>query len=153
MRVILHKKWAMYVNENKLRRIAMALRMLHRGDDFEGMLLDLGLSAQDFMGFLESLALDFQVSILTLEEVDRTKSRVFSLWEQAFLSRDAREFLLSALHTQAITPIELEQALAVLFAQSQGFADVEDIRGILESIVQDPGRVAVLAPLGLDYIH
>ena len=141
------------MSENKIKRMAMALKMLNPDDEFEKILMSLGLSSQDFMGFLESLALDFQVSILTLDDVDNNKTRVFNLWEQAFLSREAREFLLSALYTEAIVPSEMEQALAVLFAQAQGYADVEDVRGILESIVEDPERGAVLGPLEGKFIH
>ncbi len=141
------------MSENKLKRMAMALKLLNPADEFEEILLDLGLSTQDFIRFLESLALDFQVSILTLQDVDHTKTRVFSMWEQAFLSRDAREFLLSALHTEAITHAELEQALAVFFAQSPGLADVDDMRGILENLIQDPSRIVLMGPRNLDHIH
>ncbi|HBN96223.1 MAG TPA: hypothetical protein DDZ66_07970 [Firmicutes bacterium] len=142
------------MNENKIKRMVMALKILNPDDKFEEILMSLGLSSQDFMGFLESLALDFQVSILTLDDVDnKPKTRVFNLWEQAFLSREAREFLLSALYTEAIVPSEMEQALAVLFAQAQGYADVEEVRGILESIVEDPDRAAVLGPLDSKSIH
>ncbi|MCK9525724.1 MAG: DUF494 family protein [Limnochordia bacterium] len=132
------------MSDSKLKRMAIALKVLNPDDDFEEILTNLGLSTQDVMGFLESLALDFQVSILTFAEVDETKTRVFSPWEQAFLTKEARDFLLSALYTEAIAPSEMEQALAVLFATSPEFADVEEICGILENIVEDPSRVAVL---------
>jgi uncharacterized protein Smg (DUF494 family) len=133
--------------------MAMALKVLNPEDDFEEILTNLGLSTQDFLGFLESLSLDFQISILTLEEVDKTKTRVFSRWEQAFLTKEARDFLLSALDTKAIAPSEMEQALAILFATSPEFADVEEVCGVLENIVEDPGRVAVLGSFNEKYIH
>lgn len=141
------------MNESKLKRMAMALKILNPDDEFEEILTSLGLSSQDLMGFLESLALDFQVSILTLDDVDTTKTRVFNLWEQAFISQEARDFLYAALYTKAIIPLEMEQALAVLSAQSQGYADVDEIRGILESIVEDPERVAVFGSLEQKFIH
>lgn len=131
------------MSDNRLKRMAMALKVLNPSDDFEEILTNLGLSAEDLVGFLESLALDFQVSILTFEEIDKTKTRIFSRWEQAFLSKDARDFLLSALDTNAIVRSEMEHALAVLFATSPGFADVEEICGILANIVEDPNRMAV----------
>ena len=141
------------VSDNKLKRMAMAVKILNPDDEFEEFLTNLGLSTEDFMDFLESLALDFQVSILTFEGLDYTKTRVFSLWEQAYLSGEPREFLLSALHSRAITPIELEQSLAVLFAQSQGLTDVDEVRGVLESVVEDPNRGAMLGLFDLDYTH
>lgn len=141
------------MDENRLKRMAMALKMLNPDDQFEELLQSLGLSGHDLLRFLESLALDLQVSILTLDDVDDTKTRVFNLWEQAFLSGEAREFLLSALHNEVIIPSEMEQALAVLFATSPGFADVEEICGILESIVEDPKRMAVLGRFDQKFIH
>ncbi|MDI9485796.1 MAG: hypothetical protein QM372_10065 [Bacillota bacterium] len=141
------------MSENKLKRKAKALKKLEPSDKFADILLSLGLSAQDFMDFLESLALDFQVSILTVDEVDDSKTRVFNLWEQAFITKEAREFLLSALHTKAIFPSEMEQALALLFAQAPEIADVEEVRGILENIVEDPGRNAVLGPFNDSVYH
>ena len=141
------------MSDNRLKRMAMALKVLNPEDDFEEILTNLGLSTQDFLGFLESLSLDFQISILTLEEVDKTKTRVFSRWEQAFLTKEARDFLLSALDTKAIVPSEMEQALAILFATSPEFADVEEVCGVLENIVEDPGRVAVLGSFNEKYIH
>jgi hypothetical protein len=143
----------MDVNDNKLKRMAMAIKMLNSDDTLEELLTSLGLSSEDLLGYLESLASDFQVSILTFEGLDATKTRVFSLWEQAYLSGEAREFLLSALHSQTITPMELEQSLAVLFAQSEGLTDVDEVRGVLESVVEDPNRMAMLGLLDLDYVH
>ena len=78
---------------------------------------------------------------------------MFNLWEQAFITKEAREFLLSALHTKAIFPSEMEQALALLFAQAPEIADVEEVRGILENIVEDPGRNAVLGPFNDSVYH
>ena len=141
------------MDEDRLKRMAMALKMLKPDDQIEELLMNVGLSGRDLLRFLEALASDFQVSILTLDDVDDTKTRVFNLWEQAFLSKEAREFLLSALHSEVIIPSEMEQALAVLFATSPGFADVEEICGILESIVEDPKRIAVLGPFDQEIIH
>jgi uncharacterized protein Smg (DUF494 family) len=133
--------------------MAMALKVLNPDDEFEEILMNLGLSAQDFMSFLESLALDFQVSILTLDDVDETKTRVFSLWERAFMSKETRDFLLSALHNEVLAPAEMEQVLAVLFATAPGFIDMEELYGILENVVEDPDRIAVLGPGDQKTIH
>lgn len=141
------------MSENRLKRVAMALKVLNPDDDFAEILTNLGLSAQDLMSFLESLALDFQVSILTLEEVDKTKVRVFSHWERAYLSQEAREFLLSAVHTKTIVPAEMEHALAILFATAPEMVDVEDICGILANIVADPNRTAVFGFIDQSIIH
>ncbi|NLL41970.1 MAG: DUF494 family protein [Firmicutes bacterium] len=141
------------MDENKLKRMAKALKKHNPNDKFADILLNLGLSAQDFLDFLESLDLDFQASILTIDDVDDSKTRVFNLWEQAFITQEARQFLLSALHTGAISPSEMEHALAVLFAQTPGFVDVEEIRGILENVVEDPGRNAVLGPFEDSVYH
>ncbi len=127
--------------------------MLNPDDQLEELLVSLGLSGEDLLHFLESLAQDLHVSILTLDDVDETKTRVFNLWEKVCLSTETREFLLSALRAEVIIPSEMEQALAVLFATSAGFADVEEICGILENVVEDPRRLAVLGPFDKEFIH
>jgi hypothetical protein len=47
----------------------------------------------------------------------------------------------------------MEQALAILFATSPEFADVEEICGILENIVEDPSRGAVLGSFDQRFNH
>lgn len=110
-------------------------------------------SELDLREFFSHFASDFQVPILTLDDLNPSTSRVFSLWEQTFISQEARSFLLVALYTKTITSYELEQALALLYTQLQDFADMAEIRGILENVVENPNRNAMLAQLDFDYVH
>lgn len=131
------------MKEDKLRQLVRVLQQLLGGQGFE----------QNFTNILEHLALDSQVPIVTLDRLDGGNSRVFSLWEQTFLTQEARDFLLGALYRKAITPGELEETLALLFTQIQGFADFEEVCAVLESVVDDPHRSVLLASYDLEYIH
>jgi hypothetical protein len=91
--------------------------------------------------------------MITLAGMRENKGRVFGLWEQTFLSQEARDFLMAALHRDVITAEELEQTLAALFAQEQGFADLEDVQDLLDSIVEDPERHALLTLYEGEYIQ
>lgn len=132
----------MSLKENMLKRLRQMLEMLSTGDE-----------VFDLKDFFQHFATDFQVPILTLDDLNYSTSRVFSLWEQAFISQEARTFLLVALHTKTITSAELEETLALLFTQLQGFADLQQVRGILGSVVEEPNRNAMLALLDIDYVH
>ncbi|NLM40764.1 MAG: hypothetical protein GX199_00460 [Firmicutes bacterium] len=102
---------------------------------------------------LSRLAQAMQPSVLALGDLDGTKSRVFSQWEQVCLSQEAQSFLLAALHRNMVTAQELEQAMALLFAEMNGFADLEDIRILLEDVVEDPERQSMLALFDAEYMQ
>lgn len=102
---------------------------------------------------LSRLAQELQPSVLTLNGLGQGRSRVFSLWEQVYLSQEAKDFLMTALHRDMVTADELEQALAMLFAQTEGFADLEDVRILLESVVGDPERQTMLALFDSQYVQ
>ncbi len=126
----------MNLSKDRTRRPVRAL--LASGEVEEG--LDVGLSE-----LLGRLAQELQFSVLTLSGLRPGGSRVFSPWEQVCLSSETRDFLLAAVHGGMVTAEELEHALALLFAQTQGFAELEDIRVLLESVVEDPERQSMLA--------
>jgi hypothetical protein len=111
---------------------------------------DLSLDLPELLG---RLAQELQLSVLALSGLDNGKGRVFSQWEQIYLSEEAKHFVMAALHRDLVTAEELEQALALLFAQTQGFADVEDIRVLLESLVDDPQRQSMLAFYDAEHIQ
>lgn len=111
---------------------------------------DLSLDLPELLG---RLAQELQLSVLALSGLDNGKGRVFSQWEQIYLSEEAKHFVMAALHRDLVTAEELEQALALLFAQTQGFADVEDIRALLESLVDDPQRQSMLAFYDAEHIQ
>lgn len=137
-----------------LKRVAMALKMLSQENGLNELLSDLGLSGDDLSSFLQSLAVDFQISIFTLDELEPVEgARVFSPWERAYLSKSARDFLLGAVYTNAMTPSELEQALSLSYLQVQDSVDVEEMREIVASIVQDPERTTLFIDLKTDFIH
>lgn len=131
------------LKDDKLRQLVRVLQQLLGVEELE----------HNFTNLLERLTLDSQVPIVTLDGLDGEKTRVFSLWEQTFLAREARDFLLAALYRKAITPAELEETLALLFTQVQGFADFEEVCAVLESVVEDPERGALLTSFELEYPH
>ncbi|HHT41966.1 MAG TPA: DUF494 family protein [Firmicutes bacterium] len=112
----------------------------------------LGLNSE-FVELFHRLAEELELSMITLAGMRENKGRVFGLWEQTFLSQEARDFLMAALHRDVITAEELEQTLAALFAQEQGFADLEDVQDLLDSIVEDPERHALLTLYEGEYIQ
>ncbi|NMB00008.1 MAG: hypothetical protein GX971_00590 [Firmicutes bacterium] len=130
------------MDENKLKHLRQVLQMLSTEEEFENL-----------REFFQHFASHRQVPILTFDELGGGKSRVFSLWEQAFIAQEARTFLLTALYTGAITSFELEQTLALLYTQLQGFADLEKVLDILETVVEDLDRNAMFALYAFDYIH
>ncbi|HBG09958.1 MAG TPA: hypothetical protein DDX25_08100 [Firmicutes bacterium] len=134
----------MILSSNRNRRPA---RVLEIDEELDG---DLELSLPEL---LSRLARDVQLSVLTLSDLGKDKSRIFSPWEQIYLSQEAKGFLMAALHREMVTAHELEQALALLFAEAQGFADLEDIRVLLESVVEDPERQSMLALFDAEYVQ
>lgn len=134
------------MSDDKLKRVALALKRLGQEKDLEETLV------LDLTGLLEILALDLQFDSVPMLESGKN-GRVFSLWEQTILSADARNFLLSALYTEVITPLELEQALTLAFTQLEDYAGVEEMCGFLESVVQDHKRVSLFTNHNLEYVH
>ncbi|HPT83288.1 MAG TPA: DUF494 family protein [Limnochordia bacterium] len=133
----------MALSNNGTRRPARTLQLTAEEGD-----LELGLPE-----LLSRLAQELQLSVLALSELNTDHSRVFSPWEKACLSREAQEFIFTVRHKGMVTAEELEQALAILFAQAQGYADLEDIRILLESVVEDPERQSMLALFDAEYKH
>ena len=134
----------MILISNRNRRPA---RVREIDEELDG---DLELSLPEL---LSRLARDVQLSVLTLSDLGKDKSRIFSPWEQIYLSQEAKGFRMASLHREMVTAHELEQALALLFAEAQGFADLEDIRVLLESVVEDPERQSMLALFDAEYVQ
>lgn len=143
------------MDENRLKRVAQALKKLARGGELEGSLMGQGLSVRDLSGLLDLLSEDLHmVGILSMDEPSTFRGdRVFSLWEKSILSKEVRHFLLSALYTKVITPAELEQALALAFTQFDSFVDMEDIFGLLQNVIEDQERVTLFISSELGYKH
>lgn len=141
------------MSTNKLRQFALALKVLTQRDKLEDALVELGLSPQELTSILEVLRAEEHHELVTFDLNSTVSGRIFSPWEKLFLSQDAQRFLLSALHTEVITPLELEQALAILGVQTAGFAGIEDVCTTLEDVVQDDLRMAVLLDAKWEYTH
>lgn len=142
------------MSTSKLRQFALAMKMLTQRDNLRDALLELGLSPRELQSVLEAILAEQQELELTTFEPSTTVSgRVFSPWERLILSTEAQSFLLSALHTEVITPSELEQTLAALMTQTTGFVGVEEVCTLLEDVVQDDLRIAVLMSSEWEYLH
>ncbi len=142
------------MSTNKLRQLALAIKMLTQRDNLNEALMDLGLSPQELKDLLEVVLEQGEVHELIIYEPKSTVSgRIFSPWERLVLSIEAQRFLLSALHTKVITPSELEQTLALLVSQTHGFAGVEEVCSVLEDVIQDQLRMAVLTSSDLEHFH
>ena len=150
------RKWEIHLSTNKPRQFALAIKMLTKKNNLREGIVDLGLSTQELKDLLETvLAEQEEFQELVMYEPNSTVSgRIFSPLERLVLSLEAQRFLLAALHTAVITPLELEQTLALLTAQTTtGFVEIEELLGILESVVQDQLRMAVLISSEWDYVH
>lgn len=140
------------MSENKLKYITAVLKLLDQKHDLQDTL---GLSAEDLSDFLELLLSELEtIHHLTIHEPEiANSSRVFNLRERTILSPDAQSFILLALRAGVITPLELEQALALVFINSQGYAGIEEVSELLRSVVQDHKRAVLLTNSNLNYIH
>lgn len=142
------------MSTNKLRQFALAMKMLTQRDNLHDALLELGLSPRELQSVLEVILAEQQELELTTFEPGTTVSgRVFSPWERLILSTEAQSLLLSALHTEVITPSELEETLATLITQTTGFVGIEEVCTVLEDVVQDDLRIAVLMSYEWEYLH
>lgn len=143
------------MSENKLKRLVEVLKRLAQEDSSQSSLSDLVLAPQDLASLLGLLDQEPDlVGIISTGDLNwESASRIFGLWEQVFLSVDAQHFLLSALYTKSITPAELEQALALAYTQWSEYSGVDEICGILQTVVNDQARSALFQPSNLEYRH
>lgn len=143
------------MNDDRLKRIALALQKLVKDNEPAENLGTQGLSVMDLASLLEILTEELQmVGVLTMDDSRISHGdRVFSRWEQVILPVEVRHFLLSALHYKAITSAELEHALALAFTQFTSYVDVEEMYDLLKSVVEDEGRGALFTTLEHEYSH
>lgn len=153
MMLILQRKWEIFLSTNKFKQFAIALKTMMQRDKIAEALLELGFSTQDLHSIFQEILSEEHHELITYELSSTVSARVFSPWEQLFLAPEAQRFLLAALHTGVITPLELEQTLAILGVQTPGFTDLEEVRTTLEEVVQDDLRMAILWDINLENVH
>lgn len=77
------------MSTNKLRQLALAIKMLTQRDNLNEALMELGLSPQELKDLLEVVLEQGEVHELIIYEPKSTVSgRIFSPWERLVLSVD-----------------------------------------------------------------
>ncbi|GEM_PF-1395056 len=139
MMMIPNWKREIYVNESKLRRIALVLKMLNRDGKLESSLIDKGLSIDELNELVQVLDFDYLSNqTFPWDNADQgSTNRIFNSWEKTFLTNEAQMLLLAALYSNAISTNELESVLSLAQMQPNGYFDVESICALLETIISD----------------
>lgn len=86
MMMIPNWKREIYVNESKLRRIALVLKMLNRDGKLESSLIDKGLSIDELNELVQVLDFDdLSNQTFPWDNADQgSTNRIFNSWEKTF---------------------------------------------------------------------